>query len=61
LLGNNRTALNDAVAALKHKPNHMKAITRAALSCFDMEKYEECVSWCEKGLKISFSYNFIVL
>lgn len=51
-LGNNRSAFNDAVAALKHKPDHMKAIIRASISCFDMEKYEDCVTWCEKGLKL---------
>ncbi|XP_066912842.1 tetratricopeptide repeat protein 4-like [Clytia hemisphaerica] len=51
-LGNNRTALNDAIAALKYKPGHMKAIIRGAIACFDMEKYEECVTWCERGLKV---------
>lgn len=56
LLGNNRSALNDATAALKHKPDHMKAIIRGTITCFDLERYEECITWCEKGLKISFQF-----
>jgi len=51
-LGNNRTALNDATQALKHKPDHMKALLRCATSCFDLEKYDDCVTWCDTGLKI---------
>lgn len=51
-LGNNRSALNDAIWALKHKPDHMKAIIRAAISCFDLENYDNCLKWCERGMKI---------
>ena len=51
-LGNKRSALNDAVWALKMKPDHMKAILRGANCCFDMEKYDECIEWCDKGLNI---------
>jgi len=51
-LGNNRSALNDAMRALHYKPEHMKALNRCAVCCFDLEKYDECVSWCEKGLAV---------
>jgi len=51
-LGNNRSALNDALRALHYKPQHMKAISRCAVCCFDLEKYDECVSWCQKGLEV---------
>jgi len=51
-LGNNRSSLNDAMRALHFKPGHMKALLRCATCCFDLEKYDDCVSWCEKGLKL---------
>jgi tetratricopeptide (TPR) repeat protein len=51
-LGNNRSALNDAMRALHYKPQHMKALLRCAVCCFDLEKYDECVGWCEKGLSV---------
>lgn len=51
-LGNNRSALIDASCALKVKPDHMKAIIRASMCCYDMEKYAEALSWCNRGLEI---------
>jgi len=50
-LGNNGSALKDAIWALKHKEDHMKAYVRATIACFDLEKYDDCLSYCEKGLK----------
>lgn len=52
-LGNNHTALDDGEAALKIKPDHMKALIRCATCCYDLEKYDDCVSWCKKGLLIN--------
>jgi len=49
-LGNNGSALKDAMRALHYKPGHMKALLRCAVCCFDLEKYDDCVSWCERGL-----------
>jgi len=51
-LGNNRSALNDAMRALYYKPDHMKAIVRCALCCFDLERYDDCVGFCDRGLLV---------
>lgn len=51
-IGNNRSALIDASCALKAKPDHMKAIIRGATCCFDMDKYDDCIEWCDKGLQL---------
>lgn len=51
-LGNNRSALNDAMRALHYKPEHMKALLRCAVCCFDLEKYDDCVSFCERALAV---------
>ncbi|XP_065680101.1 tetratricopeptide repeat protein 4 isoform X1 [Hydra vulgaris] len=51
-LGNNGSALKDATWALKFDSSHKKAITRGAICCFDLEKYKECIEWCDKGLAI---------
>jgi len=51
-LGNNRSSLNDAMRALYYKPQHMKALMRCAVCCFDLERYDECMGWCEKGLAV---------
>lgn len=51
-LGNMRSALNDAVAAKKLKPDHLKALLRGAQCCMELRSYEEALRWCEEGLKI---------
>ncbi|XP_006005554.1 tetratricopeptide repeat protein 4 [Latimeria chalumnae] len=51
-LGNNRSSLNDVIAARKLKPSHLKAITRGALCHFELKNYKEAVAWCDDGLKI---------
>ncbi|KAM6921890.1 tetratricopeptide repeat protein 4 [Xenentodon cancila] len=50
-LGNMRSSLNDAVAAKKIKPDHVKALIRGAQCCIELQKFSEAVQWCEEGLK----------
>ncbi|KAH0618584.1 hypothetical protein JD844_017935 [Phrynosoma platyrhinos] len=50
-LGNYRSALNDAIAARKLKPNHLKAITRGALCHLELRHFSEAMMWCEEGLR----------
>lgn len=51
-LGNFRSALNDATAARKLKPCHLKAIIRGALCHLELKNFAEAVNWCDKGLQI---------
>ncbi|KAJ8278984.1 hypothetical protein COCON_G00060500 [Conger conger] len=51
-LGNMRSALNDAVAAKKLKPDHLKALLRGAQCCIELRSYGEALQWCEEGLRI---------
>uniref|UniRef100_A0A6Q2ZCN9 Cns1/TTC4 wheel domain-containing protein n=1 Tax=Esox lucius TaxID=8010 RepID=A0A6Q2ZCN9_ESOLU len=51
-LGNMRSALNDAVAAKKFKPDHLKALIRGATCCLELKKYTDALQWCEEGLKL---------
>ncbi|XP_030647607.1 tetratricopeptide repeat protein 4 isoform X2 [Chanos chanos] len=51
-LGNMRSALNDAVAAKKIKPDHLKAILRGAQCCMELHNYADAVQWCDEGLKV---------
>ncbi|MGH0140915.1 UNVERIFIED_CONTAM: hypothetical protein FKN15_063102 [Acipenser sinensis] len=50
-LGNFRSAMNDALAAKKLKPDHLKAIIRGALCLVELKKYSEAISWCDEGLR----------
>ncbi|XP_063795728.1 tetratricopeptide repeat protein 4 [Pseudophryne corroboree] len=52
-IGNYRSSLNDAIAARKHKPDHLKAVIRGALCYMEVKKYAEAVNWCDEGLRIS--------
>ncbi|KAG8432154.1 hypothetical protein GDO86_016696 [Hymenochirus boettgeri] len=52
-LGNYRSALNDATAARKQKPDHLKAVIRGALCFLEIKNYSEAVKWCDDGLQIS--------
>ncbi|XP_061489083.1 tetratricopeptide repeat protein 4 isoform X2 [Rhineura floridana] len=49
---NYRSALNDAIAARRLKPNHLKAITRGALCHLELKHFSETMMWCEEGLRI---------
>ncbi|XP_054459168.1 tetratricopeptide repeat protein 4 [Anoplopoma fimbria] len=50
-LGNMRSALNDAGAAKKIKPDHLKALIRGAQSCIELRTFAEAIQWCDEGLK----------
>ncbi|KAM6962631.1 tetratricopeptide repeat protein 4 [Aplochiton taeniatus] len=51
-LGNMRSALNDAVAAKKIKPDHLKALVRGIQCCMELRNHAEALQWCEEGLKL---------
>ncbi|XP_005733162.1 tetratricopeptide repeat protein 4 [Pundamilia nyererei] len=51
-LGNMRSALNDAAAAKKLKPDHLKALIRGAQCCIELRHFSEAIQWCEDGLKV---------
>ncbi|XP_071398762.1 tetratricopeptide repeat protein 4 isoform X2 [Centroberyx affinis] len=51
-LGNMRSALNDAVAAKKIKPDHLKALIRGAQCCMELRNFAEAIQWCDAGLKL---------
>ncbi|XP_076312992.1 DNA polymerase interacting tpr containing protein of 47kD [Tachypleus tridentatus] len=51
-IGNYRSSFNDAEAAMKLNPNHMKALVRGAQCCWKLERFKDCVVWCDRGLKL---------
>ncbi len=51
-LGNFRSSFNDSMLAVKLKPDHFKALKRGALCCFELKRYSDCVTWCDKALKV---------
>lgn len=51
-LGNMRSALNDATAAKKIKPDHLKALIRGAQCCIELRHFADALKWCDEGLKI---------
>ncbi|KAK7155347.1 hypothetical protein R3I93_010093 [Phoxinus phoxinus] len=51
-LGNMRSALNDATAAKKLKPDHVKAIIRGAQCSLELRNYVGVLQWCDEGLKL---------
>ncbi|XP_022601757.1 tetratricopeptide repeat protein 4 [Seriola dumerili] len=51
-LGNMRSALNDAAAARKIKPDHLKALIRGAQCCIELRNFSEAIQWCDEGLKV---------
>uniref|UniRef100_A0A3B5BNC8 Tetratricopeptide repeat domain 4 n=2 Tax=Stegastes partitus TaxID=144197 RepID=A0A3B5BNC8_9TELE len=51
-LGNMRSALNDAAAAKKIKPDHLKALIRGAQCCIELRNFPEAVQWCDEGLNV---------
>uniref|UniRef100_UPI0037E8BA62 tetratricopeptide repeat protein 4 n=1 Tax=Semicossyphus pulcher TaxID=241346 RepID=UPI0037E8BA62 len=50
-LGNMRSALNDAAAAKKIKPDHLKALIRGVQCCTELRNFGEALQWCDEGLK----------
>lgn len=51
-LGNMRSALNDATAAKKLKPDHIKAIIRGAQCSVELHNYAGALQWCDEGLRL---------
>ncbi|XP_029987184.1 tetratricopeptide repeat protein 4 [Sphaeramia orbicularis] len=51
-LGNMRSALNDATAVKKRKPDHLKALIRGAQCCIELRSFADAVQWCDEGLKV---------
>ncbi|XP_065120726.1 tetratricopeptide repeat protein 4 [Paramisgurnus dabryanus] len=51
-LGNMRSSLNDATAAKKLKPDHIKAILRGAQCCMELRNHTEALEWCDEGLRL---------
>ncbi|KAK0151735.1 Tetratricopeptide repeat protein 4 [Merluccius polli] len=50
--GNMRSALSDSCAALKVKPDHLKALIRGAQCCMELRSFAEAIRWCDRGLKM---------
>lgn len=50
-LGNMRSALNDAAAAKKIKPDHLKALIRGVQCCIELRNFPDALQWCDEGLK----------
>ncbi|XP_078382298.1 tetratricopeptide repeat protein 4-like [Oculina patagonica] len=51
-LGNYEQSLSDATAATDLQPTFLKAIERGANACMKMDRVEEAITWCDKGLAI---------
>lgn len=51
-IGNFRTAYNDCRFARKFKNDHVKAIHRGAMCLMEMNKYDDCIQWCDDALQI---------
>nr|XP_058960864.1 tetratricopeptide repeat protein 28-like [Pocillopora verrucosa] len=51
-LGNHQDSLRDAEAAIELNPTFLKAIVRGATACVELKRFEEAISWCDKGLAI---------
>ncbi|CAB1332209.1 unnamed protein product [Coregonus sp. 'balchen'] len=50
-LGNMRSALNDAVAAKKFKPDHLKALIRGGTCCMELKKYTDALQAAERDAR----------
>ncbi|CAL7935579.1 unnamed protein product [Xylocopa violacea] len=50
MLRNYRSCLNDCKLALKLKPNYKKALNRAAICCFHIKDYDQCIDLCDRLL-----------
>ncbi|CAH3129319.1 unnamed protein product [Pocillopora meandrina] len=49
-LGNHQDSLRDAEAAIELNPTFLKAIVRGATACVELKRFEEAITWCDKGL-----------
>ncbi|XP_066029508.1 tetratricopeptide repeat protein 28-like [Pocillopora verrucosa] len=51
-LGNHQDSRRDAEAAIELNPTFLKAIVRGATACVELKRFEEAITWCDKGLLI---------
>ena len=51
-ISNYRSSLKDCELAVRLTPTHIKAILRGAQCCMGLKQYQQCQTWCDKGLKI---------
>ncbi|RUS81357.1 hypothetical protein EGW08_010889 [Elysia chlorotica] len=49
---NYRSSFMDCIFARKFKPDHLKAIVRGAQCCFQMNKFADCLRWCDAVLMV---------
>lgn len=48
MIKNYLSCLNDCMSALKYQSDYPKAMSRAALCCFNMKKYKKCIDLCNQ-------------
>jgi hypothetical protein len=53
VLGNFGKTISDCVDALKLIPDHAKSIFRAARASFALEKWEQAIEYCDRGLALN--------
>ncbi|RMX47641.1 hypothetical protein pdam_00025836, partial [Pocillopora damicornis] len=51
-LGNHQESQRDAEAATELNPSFLKAIVRGATACVELRRFEEAITWCDKGLAV---------
>nr|XP_058943966.1 tetratricopeptide repeat protein 28-like [Pocillopora verrucosa] len=51
-LGNHQDSIRDAEAAIELNSTFLKAIVRGATACVELKRFEEAITWCDKGLAI---------
>merc|ERR1712227_92216 len=56
-IANYGSSLRDAQFSLKFKPDHMKAVIRAAQCSFELCKFPATITWCDYGLKLNPTEN----
>ncbi|KAM7426792.1 Tetratricopeptide repeat protein 4 [Porites harrisoni] len=49
-LGNYTETLDDAKIAVGLRPSFLKAFVRGASACVQLKKFDEAITWCDKGL-----------
>ncbi|GFO38807.1 tetratricopeptide repeat protein 4 [Plakobranchus ocellatus] len=57
---NYRSSFMDCICARKFKPDHMKAIVRGAQCCFQMNKFADCLRWCDAVLMLDPEHKVIL-
>jgi len=51
-IGNYRSSLHDCEKAVSLTSGHMKALLRGAQCCLALKRFDDCQTWCDRGLKI---------